>query len=145
MLGAMTVLVLVEIALWNTLNVTTLIADEYSAYGLAAIIFLGAGYTLKENGHIKITLVTTFLPRRGSACLNLLACAITTSFMGYLLWHLYRMTAATFRYSSTSGTLTETPLWIPQTVMLAGAVSFFLQLVSETLQSGQDVMKNSDA
>jgi hypothetical protein len=55
-LGLMTVLILVEILLWNTLGKTTLIADEYSAYGLAAIIFLGGGYCLKERGHIRITL-----------------------------------------------------------------------------------------
>ena len=51
-LGLMSILVLVEITLWNTLEMTTLIADEYSAYGLAAIVFLGGGYTLKEGGHI---------------------------------------------------------------------------------------------
>jgi TRAP-type C4-dicarboxylate transport system permease small subunit len=44
------------------LEKTTLIADEYSAYGLAAIIFLGAGYCLKEKGHIRITLVLGFCP-----------------------------------------------------------------------------------
>ena len=45
---------------------TTLIADEYCAYGLAAIIFLGAGYCLKEKGHIRITLVLGFLPEKVS-------------------------------------------------------------------------------
>ena len=32
-LGLMTLLILVEILLWNTLEKTTLIADEYCAYG----------------------------------------------------------------------------------------------------------------
>jgi len=41
MLALMTILILVEILLWNTLSKTTLIADEDSAYGLAAIIFMG--------------------------------------------------------------------------------------------------------
>jgi hypothetical protein len=63
-LGLMTILILVEITLWNLLEKTTLIADEYSAYGLAAIIFLGAGYCLKERGHIRITLVLGFLPAK---------------------------------------------------------------------------------
>ena len=50
MLGLMTILILVEIFLWNVFTKTTLIADEYCAYGLAAIIFMGAGYCLKEKG-----------------------------------------------------------------------------------------------
>ncbi|MCF8076097.1 MAG: TRAP transporter small permease, partial [Desulfotignum sp.] len=62
LLGLMTVLILVEITLWNLFEKTTLIADEYSAYGLAAIIFLGAGYCPKEKGHIRITLILGFLP-----------------------------------------------------------------------------------
>jgi len=61
-LGLMATLILLEIFLWNTLQKTTLIADEYSAYGLATIIFLGAGYCLKEKGHIRITLVLGLLP-----------------------------------------------------------------------------------
>ena len=65
-LGLMTILILVEIFLWNVFEKTTLIADEYCAYGLAAIIFLGAGYCLKEKGHIRITLILGFLPEKFS-------------------------------------------------------------------------------
>ena len=50
LLGLMTLLILVEIFLWNVMQKTTLIADEYCAYGLAAIIFLGAGYWLDVPG-----------------------------------------------------------------------------------------------
>lgn len=136
-LGLMTILVLVEITLWNTLEVTTLIADEYSAYGLAAIIFLGGGYTLKQGGHIRITLGLTFLPPRASTFLDLASTAAATGVMGYLLYYLYLMAQSTWRYGSTSGTLTATPLWIPQGVMLIGAVTFLLQLLAETLKAGK--------
>ena len=135
-LGLMTILILVEIALWNLFETTTLIADEYSAYGLAAIIFLGAGYCLKERGHIRITLVIGFLPKKLSRVITFIATGITTAFMGYLWWYLLKMVQATIRYGSTSGTLTNTPLWIPQTVMLIGAAGFFLQLVATTIKTG---------
>ena len=145
-LGLMTVLILVEIALWNLFEKTTLIADEYSAYGLAAIIFLGAGYCLKERGHIRITLVLGFLPKKLASVITFVATVLTTMFMGYLWWYLLKMVQATLRYNSTSGTLTNTPLWIPQTVMLIGAACFFLQLVAtsiktcEAIGSGEEVV-----
>ncbi|MBC2713173.1 MAG: TRAP transporter small permease [Desulfosarcina sp.] len=145
-LGLMTILILVEITLWNLLEKTTLIADEYSAYGLAAIIFLGAGYCLKERGHIRITLVLGFLPSRLSRVITFIATGTTTAFMGYLWWYLLKMVQATIRYHSTSGTLTNTPLWIPQTIMLIGAACFFLQLVAITIKtyeaigSGEEVV-----
>ena len=135
LLGLMTVLILVEILLWNTLEKTTLIADEYSAYGLAAIIFMGAGYCLKQKGHIRITLVLGFLPSKLAGWISFLATAVTTVFMGYLWWYLLKMVASTIRYHSTSGTLTQTPLWIPQRLMLAGAACFLLQLLGITIQS----------
>ncbi len=135
MLGLMTILILVEIALWNIFQKTTLIADEYSAYGLAAIIFLGSGYCLKEKGHIRITLLHGFLPNKVSQILTFISTGVATSFMAYLWWYLFLMVKSTHHYGSTSGTLTDTPLWIPQSIMLVGATSFLLQLAATTIKT----------
>ncbi len=138
-LGLMTVLILVEIFLWNTIEKTTLIADEYCAYGLAAIIFLGAGYCLKEKGHIRITLLLGLIPEKLSRIITCAATAVTTIFMGYLWWYLFKMVRSAVRYESTSGTLTNTPLWIPQTIMLVGAACFLLQLFATTIKTYQAI------
>jgi len=138
-LGLMTVLILVEILLWNTMSKTTLIADEYSAYGLALIIFLGAGFCLKERGHIRITLVLGLLPDRLARIITFVATALTTLFFGYLWWYMLQMVRSTVRYQTTSGTLTNTPLWIPQVLMLAGAACFFLQFVGITVRTFQAI------
>jgi len=146
MLGLMTILILAEIFFWNFFKKTTLIADEYCAYGLAAIIFMGAGYCLKEKGHIRITLVLSFLPQKLSRVITFVATGITTIFMGYLWWYLFKMVSATFRYGSTSGTMTNTPLWIPQTMMLFGAACFLIQIFATTVKvynaigTGEDVI-----
>ena len=134
-LGLMTLLILVEIFLWNLFEKTTLIADEYSAYGLAAIIFMGAGYCLKEKGHIRITLVLGFLPGFAARVITFVSTVVTTVFMGYLWWYLFKMVQSAIRYESTSGTLTNTPLWIPQTIMLVGAGCFFIQLFATSLKT----------
>ena len=135
LLGLMTLLILVEIFMWNVFEKTTLIADEYCAYGLAAIIFLGAGYCLKEKGHIRITLVLGFLPEKLSRTITFVATAVTTAFMGYLWWYLFKMVRSAMRYNSTSGTLTNTPLWIPQVFMLIGAACFFMQLLATIVKT----------
>ncbi len=128
-------MILLEILLWNLFEKTTLIADEYCAYGLAAIIFLGAGYCLKEKGHIRITLVLGFLPPKLARVIAFAATVLTTVFMGYLWWYLFMMVRSAYRYGSTSGTLTNTPLWIPQTLMLVGAACFLLQFVGTSVQA----------
>lgn len=144
LLGLMTVLILVEILLWNTVEKTTLIADEYSAYGLAAIIFLGSGYCLKEKGHIRITLVLGLLPVGLARWITCLATVVTTVFMGYLWYRLFHMVAATYRYQTTSGTLTNTPLWVPQTLMLFGAACFLIQFVGTSLKTYQAIGSGED-
>ncbi len=138
-LGLMAILILVEIAIWNAFEATTLIADEYSAYGLAAIIFLGAGYCLREKGHIRITIILGFLPAKMARIITFVATAVTTMFMGYLWWYLYKMMRSAFRYGSTSGTLTETPIWIPQLIMLIGAAVFLFQLFATTVKTFQAI------
>lgn len=138
-LGLMTLLILLEIFLWNAFNKTTLIADEYCAYALAAIIFLGAGYCLKEKGHIRITLILGFLPAKPARIITFISTAVTTAFMGYLWYYLFLMVRSAWRYDSTSGTLTNTPLWIPQSVMLFGAACFFIQFAGTTLKTLQAV------
>ena len=139
MLGLMTVLILVEILLWNVFEKTTLIADEYCAYGLAAIIFLGAGYCLKEKGHIRITLVLSFLPAKLARIITFLGTTVTTVFMGYMWWYLFKMVRSAFRYNSTSGTLTNTPIWIPQTLMLIGAACFLLQFIGTAIRTYRSI------
>lgn len=138
-LGLMTVLILIEILLWNVANKTTLIADEYSAYGLALIIFLGSGYCLKEQGHIRITLVLGLLPKPLARLITFVATAVTTLFFGYLWWYLLQMVQSTIGYQTTSGTLTNTPLWIPQTMMLIGAACFLIQFVGTSIRTYQAI------
>lgn len=143
-LGLMTFVILLEIFLWNTFETSTLIADEYSAYGLAAITFLGAGFCLKEKGHIRINLVLVALPAKVSRVITFLSTCVATIFMGCLWWYLFQMVASTFRYHSTSGTLTNTPLWIPQTVMLIGAATFVLQFLSSSIKTFQAIQTHEE-
>ena len=145
LLGAMTLLILLEIFLWNAFEKTTLIADEYSAYGLAAIIFLGSGYCLKEKGHIRIPIILNLIPEKPTRVITFAATAVTTAFMGYIWWYLFLMVKATVRYGSTSGTLTNTPLWIPQSVMLLGAACLLVQMVGTTLKTYRAIGTGEEA
>ena len=79
------------------------------------------------------------LPEKVSRIITFLSSGVTTIFMGYLWWYLFKMVKATFRYNSTSGTLTNTPLWIPQTIMLIGAACFLFQVVATTVKTYQAI------
>ncbi len=135
----MTLLILVEIALWSLFQQTTMVSDEYSSYAMATIVFFGAGFCLKDKGHIRITLLLNFLPATLAKGLIFFSTLLSTAFMGYLWWYLYKMCLAAWKYNSMSGTLTRTPLWIPMLLMLVGAVGFFLQLLAELAKAYRDI------
>jgi TRAP-type C4-dicarboxylate transport system permease small subunit len=135
----MTLLIVAEILLWNLFGATTLIADEYSAYLMAGMIFLGAGYCLREKGHIQVSLVLDLLPRKLADFFYFISCLASTIVMGYLWYYLYKMVESTWRYGSMSGTMTRTPLSIPMLVVLLGATGFLLQLVAETVKTYQSI------
>lgn len=143
-LAGMVLLILVEILMWNTLTRSTIIADEYAAYGLAAIVFLGAGFCLQQRGHIRISLVLSFLPRTAARAITFVVTVLCTVFMGYLVLQLWWMTGDAFRYGSTSGTLSNTRLWIPQGIMLLGAILFFLQLAAFSVRTFRGVGDRED-
>jgi TRAP-type C4-dicarboxylate transport system permease small subunit len=94
LLGGTVLLILLEIFLWKFFQATTLIVDEYSAYGLAIFVFCSAGLTLHEGGHIRIELILSQFPERIAGWIEFVA----TGFMGYLLYYLYRMVASTWHY-----------------------------------------------
>ena len=144
LLGLTVLLILLEIFLWNVYEKTTLIADEYSAYALAIIVFWGAGLTLRDSGHIRIELLLKLLPSRIALWIEVAATVTSTGFVGYLLYYLYRMVYSTWNYNSTSGTLTNTPIWIPQAILFLGASAFLLQLIASTFRAVKK-LKNSSS
>ena len=103
------------------------------------MIFVGAGFCLKEKGIFSINLVLGLLTDKAGRFITFLATGLTKIFMGYLWWYLFKMVSATYRYQSTSGTLTNTPLWIPQTLMLVGAAGFLIQLAATTIKTYQAI------
>ncbi len=79
------------------------------------------------------------LPEKMSRIITFLGSGVTTIFMGYLWWYLFKMVKATVHYNSTSGTLTNTPLWIPQSIMLIGAACFLIQVAATTVKTYQAI------
>nr|NJM04058.1 TRAP transporter small permease subunit [Desulfobacula sp.] len=89
----------------------------------------------RKRVSIRITWSWDSCPDLTARVITFVSTVVTTVFMGYLWWYLFKMVQSAIRYESTSGTLTNTPLWIPQTVMLVGAGCFFIQLFATSLKT----------
>jgi TRAP-type C4-dicarboxylate transport system permease small subunit len=117
---AMGGLILVEIALRRTVGGALGGSDEIAGYVVAAIATWGFAYALVERAHVRIDLVQRRLPPAARAWLDVFALALVTAVAAAVTAYGWRVLATTLERGSTANTPLETPLWIPQSIWLAG-------------------------
>lgn len=108
-------------------------AGEIAGYAMAASIFLALAYTLREGGHIRVSLLLTHVgPKFRHAlevwCLfafSALAVFMAISCIGFV-WDSYR-------FGDVSTGMLVIPLWIPQSPMALGTVLLATALIEQTI------------
>ena len=127
-------LILTEVFCRTVLNISLSFAWEYSAYFLAVSIFLAAAFTLRTGGHVRVMLLTQSVPPRVAHRLDFAATLGGIVIAGWLAWSLTAFAWQSWATGSTSATIDETPLVIPQGAMAFGAVLLTLQLVARAIR-----------
>lgn len=113
-------LVLVEIVLRQTAGRGLGGSDEIAGYVMAGVAAWGFSYALVERAHVRIDVLTGRLPPGGRAMFDLAAVlsvcgvAAVVSFYG---WYVF---ARSLERGARANTPLETPLWIPQSIWVAG-------------------------
>lgn len=115
----MMLLVLFEVFMRYVLNRPPAVADEFSAYMLVVLAFLGAARTWKEKGHVRITALVRRLPQRVSSWIRLITLvfalvftlALTQVSCGYLAFSFQvHMASATHRHFPWQGPQMAIPI-----------------------------------
>ncbi len=128
------VLIAVEILLRSVFNTSTLISDEYNAYFFVGVVLLGLAFTLREEGHIRITLLTSVLGKRSQAALDVLATVMAVAVTTFTLYHASAMVYDSWQLGMLADSISETPIYLSQMVIPVGLALFDLQLVSRLLK-----------
>ena len=131
---ALSVLILTEIIARSFFNVSTMIADEYSGYFYLASIFLGLGYTFKEDAHIRINVLTSRLPEKTRRYIDIFAGVITLGLILFILYNSILMVKESYEYDMVSETVSETPIYLTQLAMPIGLFLFALAVLSFILR-----------
>lgn len=136
--GAMMVvglsLVVIEILIRGLFVKTLYVTEEYTGYLMAGLTYFALGYTLKEDGHIRMTFLLHVLSKRNRILLEIVCFTI-----GFLFSVLFTsLTFGLFLDSIISGTramsISETPLAIPQALLPIGSFIMTLQFLSELVK-----------
>ena len=107
--------------------------DELSGYAMAIATSWGMGYALTHLAHVRIDLLRTRCNAMGQTVFDLIAImalAATALVIAYRVWPVL---SKSIQNQSRANTTLETPLWIPQSLWMAGWVWFALSAVIVTL------------
>lgn len=130
----LTGIILTEIFSRAIFNHSTMIADEYSGYFYLAYVFLGLGYTFKENGHIRITIVYSKMPKKIRKIMDFVAGLIALAVVGFIFYRSILLCWESYSYDMVSETVSETPLYLTQIPMVIGLFIFLLSIIGFLLK-----------
>lgn len=125
----MMILVAVEVFMRYILRQPLMVADEFSAYMLVALSYLGLAYTWKQGGHVRINLLVNRLPARVSSWIRLIGLIGIFIFLMGLSQAGYKMIIYALKINLRSPTWLIVPLFWPQLTVFIGFILLTLLLV----------------
>ena len=103
--------------------------DEVGGYTLAIAGAIGFAYTLVTRGHTRIDFLVGKLPAGVRAVLNALAMVSLAGMAVFAVLRCWVVLAESIEFQSHSTTPLQTPMWVPQSLWLAGWAMFTLAAV----------------
>jgi TRAP-type C4-dicarboxylate transport system permease small subunit len=107
---------------------------EFSQYAMASIFALAAGPAIRTGVHVRISLVTELLPEKGRKYLDLLANITALVVVALIVFAMWSKVSTSFERSILATSVTQTPRWIPQAVVLWGMVQLWLDLAARAMR-----------
>ena len=107
----------------------------YSGYAMAASSFLALAYTFGADGHIRVELLLGHLGERARWVAELWCLSVASTVGMFLAYYLVRMVRVSYEFEERSEGADAILLWIPQSLMAAGAVVLAVCLCHQLLRT----------
>ena len=143
----MMMLVVVDVFMRYVMHQPLMVADEFSAYMLVALSFLGFAYTWRQGGHVRIEVLVSHFPPRLYDWVRLIGLILTFIFMIELDRAAYTMIVYAFQMKLRSSTWFMFPLFWPQLTVFVGFVLLTLLVAVDIVRIGAKIRagKNAEA
>jgi TRAP-type C4-dicarboxylate transport system permease small subunit len=103
-------------------------ADEFSGYVLAVTVTWAFSYALYRRAHIRIDALYVHLPYRVCCVLDVVALLSLAIFFSIMAWLSVEVLLESIRLNAQANTVRRTPLWIPQSIWVAGLIFFVINI-----------------
>ncbi|HFC05389.1 MAG TPA: TRAP transporter small permease [Rhizobiales bacterium] len=104
---------------------------DFTGFFLAAASFLALAGTLRDGGHIRVSLLTGALPEKIRKIFELWCVLLALLITTYACWYMYDLVHESWKYSDLSPGMIAVPLWIPQLSLTAGLSVLAIALLDE--------------
>jgi len=101
---------------------------------MVAVVMLGLSYTFSEGGHIRINILTSRLSGWPGRLLEILVALAALLMCAFFLYHAVLMVYDSFSYDMRADSISETPVYIPQTMIVVGFTLLTLQVAAHALR-----------
>ena len=107
---------------------------EFSQYAMAAVFVLAAGPAIRTGVHVRISLVSELLPEVARKWLDCFATILALGIVALLVSAMWVKTGTSFERNILATSVTRTPLWIPQAMVLWGLTQLWLDLFARLIR-----------
>ena len=128
-LAAICLLLFAEIATRLLFGATLGDSWEFAAYFMSLTFLLGAAYTLRTGGHVRVSLLRSADKRRDAA-IEFVASALGLALAIFMASALTELAWQSFARDVTSATPAQVPLFLPRTGWALGAWLLAFQLIA---------------
>lgn len=111
--------------------------DDFTAWSMAAMTFLGLAHTFKKGDMIRVGLLLEQFHGKTRQALEILALVIGCAFLAYFSFNAIQLTYDSYRFNDVSQGVIAVQLWIPQTGYAAGLTILLIAMVDELVHVAQ--------
>jgi len=104
-------------------------APNYAGYAMAAASFFAFANALGRGAHIRVSILLNAVPKRAKWFLEVWCFGLGTAIAAYFTYYAYNFVFWSWKFNDISQGQDAAPLWIPQSVMVAGGVLLTLALL----------------
>jgi TRAP-type C4-dicarboxylate transport system permease small subunit len=108
--------------------------DDFAAWSMAAMAFLGLAYTFRSGEVIRVGLLIDRLGPKPRRAMELFCLVVGTALVVYFAWYAVQMTYDSYRFNDMSQGVLGIPLWIPQLGYSVGLVILAIALADDLVR-----------
>lgn len=123
--------IMLVMAVGRQFNLNIPSGDDFAAWAMAAMAFLGMAHTFKRGEMIRVGLLLERLSGRTRQVFEALALSVALSFLLFFSWHAFRFVRDSYLLHDMSNGVVAVPLWIPQLFFFAGLAILTIAVADE--------------